>query len=31
VVVIDPGHGGKGWGASMANAKEKDIVLDIAL
>lgn len=31
VVVIDPGHGGKDWGASMGNAKEKDIVLDIAL
>ena len=31
VVVIDPGHGGKDWGASMGKAKEKDIVLDIAL
>lgn len=31
VVVIDPGHGGKDWGASMGNAKEKDIVLDISL
>lgn len=31
VVVIDPGHGGKDWGASIGNAKEKDIVLDIAL
>ena len=31
VVLIDPGHGGKDWGASMGNAKEKDIVLDIAL
>ncbi|NOR75797.1 MAG: N-acetylmuramoyl-L-alanine amidase [Draconibacterium sp.] len=31
VVIIDPGHGGKDWGASMGNAKEKDIVLDIAL
>jgi N-acetylmuramoyl-L-alanine amidase len=31
VVVIDPGHGGKDWGASMGRAKEKDIVLDIAL
>jgi N-acetylmuramoyl-L-alanine amidase len=31
VVVIDPGHGGKDPGASMGNAKEKDIVLDLAL
>ena len=31
IVVIDPGHGGKDWGASMGKAKEKDIVLDIAL
>jgi N-acetylmuramoyl-L-alanine amidase len=31
VVVIDPGHGGKDWGASMGRAKEKDIVLAIAL
>ena len=31
VVVIDPGHGGKDWGASMGKAKEKDIVLDIAI
>ncbi|MEN8117942.1 MAG: N-acetylmuramoyl-L-alanine amidase [Bacteroidota bacterium] len=31
VVVIDPGHGGKDWGASVGNTKEKDIVLDIAL
>lgn len=31
VVVIDPGHGGKDWGASMGKVKEKDIVLDIAL
>ncbi len=31
VVVIDPGHGGKDWGASMGKAKEKEIVLDIAL
>lgn len=31
VVVIDPGHGGKDWGASVGSAKEKDIVLDIAL
>jgi N-acetylmuramoyl-L-alanine amidase len=30
VVVIDPGHGGKDWGASIGNAKEKDIVLSIA-
>ena len=31
VVVIDPGHGGKDFGASMGNAHEKDIVLDVAL
>lgn len=31
VVVIDAGHGGKDWGASIGNIKEKDIVLDIAL
>ena len=31
VVVIDPGHGGKDWGASIGGAKEKDIVLNIAL
>lgn len=31
VVVIDPGHGGKDWGAAVGSAKEKDIVLDIAL
>lgn len=31
VVVIDPGHGGKDPGASIGNAKEKDIVLDLAL
>jgi len=31
VVVIDPGHGGKDFGASVGNAKEKNIVLDIAL
>jgi N-acetylmuramoyl-L-alanine amidase len=31
VVVIDPGHGGKDFGASMGNANEKDIVLDLAL
>ena len=31
IVVIDPGHGGKDWGASMGKAKEKDIVLAIAL
>ncbi|HSH20390.1 MAG TPA: N-acetylmuramoyl-L-alanine amidase, partial [Draconibacterium sp.] len=31
VVVIDPGHGGKDFGASIGNAREKDIVLDIAL
>ncbi len=31
VVVIDPGHGGKDFGASIGNSKEKDIVLDVAL
>ena len=31
VVVIDPGHGGRDLGASFGNAREKDIVLDIAL
>ncbi len=31
VVVIDPGHGGKDLGAAVGNAREKDIVLDIAL
>lgn len=31
VVVIDPGHGGKDYGASIGSAHEKDIVLDIAL
>jgi N-acetylmuramoyl-L-alanine amidase len=31
VVVIDPGHGGKDFGASVGTAKEKDIVLDLAL
>jgi len=31
VVVIDPGHGGKDWGASIGEAKEKNIVLSIAL
>lgn len=31
VVVIDPGHGGRDLGASIGNATEKDIVLDIAL
>ena len=30
VVVIDPGHGGKDWGATVGNVKEKDIVLSIA-
>ena len=30
VVVIDPGHGGKDFGASFGNIKEKDIVLDLA-
>lgn len=31
VVVIDPGHGGNDYGASVGNAKEKDIVLNLAL
>jgi len=31
VVVIDPGHGGKDFGANVGEAKEKDIVLDLAL
>lgn len=31
VIVIDPGHGGKDTGASVGKAREKDIVLDIAL
>ena len=31
VVVIDPGHGGKDWGATVGKTMEKDIVLDIAL
>jgi N-acetylmuramoyl-L-alanine amidase len=31
VVVIDPGHGGKDFGANVGSAKEKDIVLDLAL
>jgi len=31
VVVIDPGHGGKDAGAAVGKAKEKDIVLDLAL
>jgi N-acetylmuramoyl-L-alanine amidase len=30
-VVIDPGHGGNDPGAVYANAREKDIVLDISL
>lgn len=30
VVVIDPGHGGKDFGANVGEAKEKDIVLDLA-
>jgi len=30
VVVIDPGHGGKDWGASFGTVKEKNIVLSIA-
>ncbi len=31
VVVIDPGHGGKDFGASAGSALEKDIVLSLAL
>jgi|APSaa5957512622_1039677.scaffolds.fasta_scaffold08609_3 N-acetylmuramoyl-L-alanine amidase len=31
VLVIDPGHGGKDPGAVLGKAREKDIVLDIAL
>ncbi len=31
VVVIDPGHGGKDFGASVGTAREKDIVLEVAL
>jgi N-acetylmuramoyl-L-alanine amidase len=31
IVVIDAGHGGKDYGASVGNAREKDIVLDLAL
>lgn len=30
VVVIDPGHGGKDFGANVGEAREKDIVLDLA-
>ena len=30
-VVIDPGHGGKDWGSSGKNTKEKDIVLKVSL
>lgn len=30
VVVIDPGHGGKDFGASFGSAREKDIVLDLS-
>jgi len=30
IVVIDPGHGGKDWGASFGTVKEKNIVLSIA-
>jgi N-acetylmuramoyl-L-alanine amidase len=26
VIVIDPGHGGRDWGTSIENAKEKEIV-----
>lgn len=31
IVVIDPGHGGKDPGAVIGNAREKDVVLAIAL
>lgn len=31
VVVIDAGHGGNDFGATVGNAKEKDIALDLAL
>ena len=31
VIIIDAGHGGKDPGAIVGNAREKDIVLDIAL
>ncbi|NQU85729.1 MAG: N-acetylmuramoyl-L-alanine amidase [Mariniphaga sp.] len=31
VVIIDPGHGGKDFGTSVGEIKEKDIVLDIGL
>lgn len=31
VVCIDPGHGGKDFGASVGNAREKDVVLALAL
>jgi N-acetylmuramoyl-L-alanine amidase len=31
VVVIDAGHGGNDFGATVGTAKEKDIVLDLAL
>lgn len=30
VVVIDPGHGGKDFGANVGDAREKDIVLDLS-
>lgn len=30
VVVIDPGHGGKDFGASVGASKEKDIVLEVS-
>ena len=30
VVVLDPGHGGKDFGANIGDAREKDIVLDLA-
>lgn len=31
VVVIDPGHGGQDWGATVKGHKEKDIALAVAL
>lgn len=31
LVIIDPGHGGKDWGASSSSTREKDIVLAIGL
>lgn len=31
VVVLDPGHGGQDWGATVKGHKEKDIALSVAL